>query len=93
MRGLRKNQQTGGDLDPDREVSYYIAQKVFDLRTEQGLSQAELAERAGTKQSRISVVESATTLPAYPILRRIVEALGGRLVLRIEKRGKGEETE
>ncbi|MDQ1041472.1 transcriptional regulator with XRE-family HTH domain [Streptomyces sp. V3I8] len=68
-------------------MAYDIAQAVYDLRTEQGLSQGELAERVGTKQPRISVVESATKMPSLPLLLRIAKALGVRLVIRFEKPG------
>ncbi len=36
-----------------------IAQQVYDLRTEVGLTQKELAERVGTQQSVISRIEDA----------------------------------
>lgn len=73
--------------EPDRELAYQIAQDVFELRTEAGLSQAELAERVGTKQPRISVLESAAgSPPTLSFLLRVATALGARLVVRLEKR-------
>jgi len=76
--------------DPERELSYEIAQQVFDLRNSEGLTQGQLAERAGTKQPNISGVESATKLPTLGLLLRIATALNRRLVIRFEPR-KGEE--
>ncbi|MFD7835532.1 helix-turn-helix transcriptional regulator [Streptomyces sp. NPDC059761] len=93
MRALRKTQPpatTESGADPDRELTYAIAQAVYDLRTQQGLSQGELAERVGTKQPRISVVESAVKLPSLPLLVRIASAFGMKVVISFEKTGDSE---
>lgn len=86
MRATRKN-TTPADtgLDPERELSYDIAQAVHDLRIQQGLSQAELAKITGTKQPAISRVESANNLPTLPLLLRLADGLGTRLVVTFEK--------
>jgi transcriptional regulator with XRE-family HTH domain len=76
--------------DQERELAYAIAQEVFTLRTQQGLSQGGLAEKAGTKQPRISVVESANGIPSLGLLLRIAQALGVRLVVKFEKPGETE---
>lgn len=72
--------------DPERELSYDIAQQVFDLRAEQGLTQGQLAERASSTQAALSGVESATKLPTLGLLLRIAAALDRRLVIRFEPR-------
>ena len=74
------------DSDPERDLAYAIAQAVYDLRTDKGLSQQELADLIGTKQPRVSVVESAVKLPSLPLLLRIASAFGLRLTVRFEKR-------
>ena len=66
------------------EDDYWIIDFV-GLRTESGLTQAELAERIGTRQSAISRVESGNANPSLGFLRRAVEAMGGRLVVKIER--------
>lgn len=76
-------QQEGAD--PEREMSYDIAQQVFEVRTALGLTQGELAERSGTKQPAISGVESAKKLPTLGLLLRIAAALDRRLVIRFER--------
>jgi uncharacterized protein len=48
-------------------------------RRRQGLSQAELARRAGTSQPVISAYERGRRDPTYRTLRRLVEATGERL--------------
>jgi len=59
------------------------AYQVARLRIMRGLTQEQLAELVGTKQSSIARLESGTTQPRLSFLRRVVEALGGRLEVRI----------
>jgi predicted nucleotidyltransferase len=56
-------------------------------RTRAGLSQAELAARAGVAQSVISVYESGRRQPALPTLAALVEATGFDLEVRLHRRG------
>lgn len=51
------------------------------VRRRQGLSQAELALRAGTSQPVISAYEHGRRDPSYETLRRLIEAGGERLHL------------
>jgi len=51
------------------------------VRRRQGLSQAELALRAGTSQPVISAYEHGRRDPSYQTLRKLVEAGGERLHL------------
>ncbi|HET9060984.1 MAG TPA: helix-turn-helix domain-containing protein [Acidimicrobiales bacterium] len=52
-------------------------------RNRAGLSQADLAERAGVTQSVISAYESGARQPSLPTLGRLVEATGLALEVRI----------
>ena len=60
------------------EPAYQIAR----LRIEQGLTQAELAERVGTKQPSIARLESGKHDPSLDLLTRVAAALGQRLEIR-----------
>jgi uncharacterized protein len=51
------------------------------VRRRQGLTQAELARRAGTSQPVVSAYEHGHRDPTYGTLRRLVEAGGEQLVL------------
>ena len=53
-------------------------------RRRQGLTQAELARRAGTSQPVISAYEHGRRDPTFGTLRRLVEATGERLRLDAE---------
>lgn len=59
------------------------AYQVARLRIMRGLTQEQVAELVGTKQSSIARLESGNTQPRLSFLRRVVEALGGRLEVRI----------
>ena len=48
-------------------------------RRRAGLTQAELARRAGTSQPVISAYERGLRDPSHRTLRRLVEAAGGRM--------------
>jgi len=73
--------------DPSREVSLEeerihakVARQLFDLRTQAGLTQKELAEKIQTTQSVISRLEVADYEGhSLSMLRRIAEVLGARL--------------
>ena len=54
-------------------------------RERAGLSQAELAARAGVTQSVISVYESGHRQPALSTLAALVEASGSRLDIRVRR--------
>lgn len=61
-----------------------LAEQLYALRTAQDLTQAELGRRAGMSQGAIARVEAAAVEPKMETLARLSEALGGRLVVRIE---------
>jgi predicted nucleotidyltransferase/DNA-binding XRE family transcriptional regulator len=54
-------------------------------RRRAGLSQAELAARAGVTQSVISVYESGRRQPGLPTLAALVEATGNELVVSLRR--------
>lgn len=56
-----------------------VADQVVNARTELKLTQKELAERMGDKQSNISRLESGTYNPSLEYLNKVAEALGKKL--------------
>ena len=62
----------------EKEIAPYeaIADLLLDARIRAGLTQAELAKRAGTTQARISGMESGEANTKLETLMRIGEALG-----------------
>jgi len=67
----------------DAEVALDLAQLVYDARIRAGLSQTELARIAGTSQAAISAIENASKVPTVATLRRLADALGARLEVRM----------
>jgi transcriptional regulator with XRE-family HTH domain len=64
-------------------VNALIAQLIYQTRTNAGLTQAQLARMAGTKQPVISQLEDADYAGhSLALLRRIAEALGKQLEIR-----------
>ena len=59
---------------------------VYRLRTEAGLTQAELAERMGTTQSAIARMEGGGTRPTLETLEKVAERLGATTVVTLTHR-------
>ncbi|MDR0311772.1 MAG: helix-turn-helix transcriptional regulator [Acidobacteriota bacterium] len=62
---------------------YEVINSVIAARLEQKITQAELAERADTKQSNISRFESGSYNPSVEFLQKIAGALGKNLEIRL----------
>jgi ribosome-binding protein aMBF1 (putative translation factor) len=67
----------------EAEARLQLAELVFNARTAAGLSQTELARRAGTRQAVISAIENGAQAPGGVMLARIAHALGGTLSIAI----------
>ena len=70
-------------LEKKHEVALAIADLVILHRTRTGLTQEALAERMGTSVSAISRLESGFHVPSIETLRKLAEALGGRVKIDI----------
>ncbi|MBS7528866.1 helix-turn-helix transcriptional regulator [Fusibacter paucivorans] len=58
---------------------YEIKKELIRLRLEKGLSQKDLAELVGTKQSAISRLENGSYNPSIEFLNKIATALDTKL--------------
>ncbi len=80
--------------DPERLASIEeeyanaeVAQKIYDVRTQAGLTQRQLAKRVGTTASVICRLENADYEGhSLAMLRRIANALDRRVEIRFVKR-------
>ncbi len=63
---------------------YAIARELIAARSRAGLSQTEVAQRMGTTQSVVARLESGKRPPSMRTVERFAQAVGGRVVLRIE---------
>lgn len=72
-------------LTEEARVNVAVAQLIYDARNKARLSQAELAERVGTKQSVISRLEDADyDGHSLSMLQRIAVALGKQVSIELE---------
>lgn len=67
------------ELGPEFEVITLL----IKLRMQKKLTQRELAERLGTKQSAVSRLESGVYNPSLSFLYRIADALDARLKISV----------
>ncbi len=54
----------------------HVSKKIRELRAAQGLTQTELAQKAGIPQSHVSRLENAEHSPTHLTLEKIARALG-----------------
>lgn len=88
----REAKLTGGHVEPPEaeteraeiRLAMAFAKAVYDRRAELGLSQSEVAERAGLTQSKISRIEGADAVPTLPLLRRLAQALDAGLAIALD---------
>jgi HTH-type transcriptional regulator / antitoxin HipB len=65
-------------------LRFELGEAVRQRREELGLTQAELAERAGLKQPAVARFEAGGTMPTIPMLERLAEALEVRLNVQFQ---------
>ncbi len=56
-----------------------LTRKIVEVRTAEGITQAELAARCGMKASNLCRLENGNANPSVATLARIVRGLGGKL--------------
>jgi ribosome-binding protein aMBF1 (putative translation factor) len=61
-----------------------LGQAVYDRRIALGISQAELARRAGMTQPQISNIEGGDSVPTIPLLTRLASALDASMTIRLD---------
>ena len=58
-----------------------VIRAIVDARTSQNLTQKELAEKSGVRQSNISRIENGTRNPSLEMVKRLASGMGMRLRL------------
>ena len=66
----------------DHEMEYQLTMMLMKEREAQHMTQMELAERTGIRQSNISRIEKGQASPTLATLRRIARGLGKELQVR-----------
>jgi len=83
-RQAERDPRTDHDRHASRSAAslrFDLARLVYELRTNAGLTQRQLADRMGTTQSVVSRLEQAGRLPTLELLGRIATATGADLRL------------
>ncbi|MGW7071465.1 helix-turn-helix domain-containing protein [Streptomyces sp. NPDC054855] len=86
-RKLREGHAESPEAEADRaeiRLAMAFAKAVYDRRKELGLSQTQLAERAGLTQAKISRIEGADAVPTLPLLRRVATAMNASLNIALD---------
>ncbi len=65
------------------EPEFSLIEQVIALRLKRGLTQAQLARRAGTKQPSIARLESGRSRPNLSFLRKVAAALDANVEIRL----------
>ena len=61
------------------DAEYQMKAQIIEARQKLNLSQKELAERIGTRQSNISRLESGDYNPSFDFLQKVADGLGKEL--------------
>lgn len=68
----------------ESELEYEVAKALIKVRIEKGLTQTQLAKKLKTKQSVISRVENAKTVPSLSFLKRLASVLNMSLQVQFK---------
>jgi len=79
---FRKNPELKKAYDA-LELEFSIIEQVIRKRLEKGLTQKQLADKIGTKQSAIARLEGGNTNPSVAFLEKVSKALGSKLQISI----------
>ncbi len=60
-------------------IEFEVAQALIEARTSMNMTQQELAERSGIRQSNISRIESGNCSPTVATLQLLAKGLGKQL--------------
>ena len=61
------------------EPEYQLIRQIIKARAEKNMTQKELAEKIGTKQSSIARLEGGTYNPSFQFLQKVAVALNKKL--------------
>ena len=68
------------------QPEFEIMKVLIEARTKQNMTQKELAERSGIRQSNISRIEKGASSPNISTLQKLAEGLGMNLQVRFVPR-------
>ena len=63
----------------DLEIEYQVQAELIRARLESNMTQAELAQKSGIRQSNISRIENGNAVPRLDTLKVLAHAMGKNL--------------
>lgn len=72
----------------DYDIETELSELIVTTRTQLGITQKQLADKSGVSQANISKIENGSYRPSIPILKRIADGLGKRLVIEFADRAE-----
>lgn len=69
----------------DDDLTWHLVSQLVSRRIELEISQADMARQIRTTQPTLSLIEAGKQSPSVAVMQRYVRALGGRLVLLVER--------
>lgn len=79
---LFKNSDVKAEYDA-LEPEYELINQIISARSEKNMTQKQLAEKIGTKQSNIARLESGNYNPSFQFLQKIANALDKKLTFSL----------
>lgn len=64
---------------------YAVISKLIAIRLKKGLTQRDVAEKMGTKQSAIARLESGNVNPSLDFIHKLAEIMGYRMSITLTK--------
>lgn len=83
LRNRRMAEPSAVDAYDAARLAFDLGRRVRELRVQQGLSQIELARRAGMAQPAVARFEAGGTVPTLPVLERLARSLGVELTVQL----------
>ena len=65
-----------------QQPEFALIRAVLDARMKKGLTQEDLADKIGTKQSVISRLESGRANPSFAFLKKLAQAFNSKLEIK-----------
>ncbi|MDQ3990029.1 MAG: helix-turn-helix domain-containing protein [Actinomycetota bacterium] len=83
LRDRRMAEPGAAEAYEGARLAFDLGRRVRELRVRQGLSQTELARRAGMTQPAVARFEAGGTVPTLPVLERLARSLGVQLTVQL----------
>jgi ribosome-binding protein aMBF1 (putative translation factor) len=83
LRDRRMAEPGAGEGYAAVRLAYELGKDVRERREQLGWTQGQLATAAGMTQSAVARFEAGGTVPTIPVLERLAQALGAKLVVKL----------